>query len=81
MSEQQFLKLTTEWDVLEQQRAWMVQTQLEHWGINDRRVLQVMGALRASGLSRPASARQLIMTVRCRLAMSKRSRSPTSLPT
>ena len=29
----------------EQQRAWMVETQLEHWGIHDRRVLQVMGAL------------------------------------
>lgn len=29
----------------EQQRAWMVQTQLEHWGIRDRRVLAVMGEL------------------------------------
>lgn len=29
----------------EEQRAWMVRTQLEHWGIRDRRVLEVMGAL------------------------------------
>lgn len=29
----------------EEQRAWMVRTQLEHWGIRDRRVLDVMGAL------------------------------------
>lgn len=29
----------------EQQRAWMVQTQLEHWGVRDRRVLEVMGVL------------------------------------
>ncbi len=29
----------------EEQRAWMVQTQLQHWGVRDRRVLEVMGAL------------------------------------
>lgn len=29
----------------EEQRAWMVQTQLQHWGVRDRRVLAVMGAL------------------------------------
>lgn len=29
----------------EEQRAWMVRTQLEHWGVHDQRVLEVMGAL------------------------------------
>lgn len=28
----------------EEQRAWMVRTQLENWGVRDRRVLEVMGS-------------------------------------
>ena len=45
MSDRQFRALPPRGMSFEEQRAWMVQTQLERWGVRDRRVLEVMGAL------------------------------------
>ena len=45
MSDRTFRASPPKGMTFEEQRAWMVRTQLEHWGVHDRRVLKVMGAL------------------------------------
>jgi hypothetical protein len=59
-------------------RARMVREQLVARGIRDARVLEAMGACRATSSCPSDARRDAYETARCRSARARRSRSPTS---